>query len=97
MITRELKKILSKIYIKDAIFFGIYVYKFIAPEIYLGDSSLSGDILLSPTKGEGPLVRASSPTIIYIGWVKENARGPIEMLLQAGKRVKAIVILIGQK
>jgi hypothetical protein len=54
---------LSKIYIKDAIFFGIYIYKFIIPEIYLGDSLLSGDILLSPTKGEGPLVRASSPTI----------------------------------
>jgi hypothetical protein len=32
----------------------------------LGDSSLSGDISLSPTKGEGPLVRASSPTIITI-------------------------------
>jgi hypothetical protein len=42
---------------------GIYVYKFIAPEIYLGDSSFSGDISLSPTKGAGPLVRASSPTI----------------------------------
>jgi hypothetical protein len=33
------------------------------PEIYLGDSLFSGDISLSPTKGEGPLVRASSPTI----------------------------------
>jgi hypothetical protein len=44
-------------------FFSIYIYKFIIPEIYLGDSSLSGDISLSPTKGEGPLVRASSPTI----------------------------------
>jgi hypothetical protein len=64
MITRELKRILSKIYIKDTIFFGICVYKFIAPEICLGDNSLSGDISLSPTKGEGPLVRASSPTII---------------------------------
>jgi hypothetical protein len=63
MITRELKRILSKIYIKDTIFFSIYIYKFIVPEIYLGDNSLSGDISLSPTKGEGPLVRASSPTI----------------------------------
>jgi hypothetical protein len=45
------------------IFFGIYIYKFIIPEIYLRVSSLSGDISLSPTKGEGPLVRASSPTI----------------------------------
>jgi hypothetical protein len=65
MITRELKKILSKIYIKDTIFFSIYIYKFIVPEICLGDSSLSGDISLSPTKGEGPLVRASSPTIRF--------------------------------
>jgi hypothetical protein len=31
----------------------------------LGDSSLSGDISLSPTKGEGPLVRASSP-LLYL-------------------------------
>jgi hypothetical protein len=66
MITRELKRILSKIYIEDTIFFSIYAYKFIAPEIYLGDSSLSGDISLSPTKGEGPLVRASSPTITVV-------------------------------
>jgi hypothetical protein len=64
MITRELKRILSKIYIEDAIFFNIYLYKFIVSKICLGDSSLSGDISLSPTKGEGPLVRASSPTII---------------------------------
>jgi hypothetical protein len=35
------------------------------PEIYLGDNSLSGDISLSPTKGEGRLVRALSPTITY--------------------------------
>jgi hypothetical protein len=58
---------LSKIYIKDTIFFSIYTYKFIAPEIYLGDSLFSGDISLSPTKGEGPLVRASSPTIRVSG------------------------------
>jgi hypothetical protein len=48
---------LSKIYIEDTIFFSIYIYKFIIPEIYLGD------ILFSPTKGEGPLLRASRPTI----------------------------------
>jgi hypothetical protein len=33
----------------------------------LGDSPLSGDISLSPTKGEGPLVSASSLTIKVLG------------------------------
>jgi hypothetical protein len=41
----------------------ICVQNFSSSTRNLGDSSLSGDISLSPTKGEGPLVRASSPTI----------------------------------
>jgi hypothetical protein len=41
----------------------IYVQNFGGSTRNLGDSSLSGDISLSPTKGKGPLVLASSPTI----------------------------------
>jgi hypothetical protein len=45
----------------------------------LGDSSLSGDISLSPTKGEGPLVRASSPTITEISSGLEKFHGHVSM------------------
>jgi hypothetical protein len=34
---------------------------------------------------------------MHVGWVKESVRGPIEILLQIGKKVKTTVILIGQK
>jgi hypothetical protein len=61
MITRELKRIWSKIYIKNTIFFGICIYKFIAPKICLRDSSLSGDTSLSPTKGRGPFSASVKP------------------------------------